>query len=58
MYKFLERLRMKIKKINKVINELENYDNIYWDGKLSSAMIVILSLLVIGCFILASMLSN
>lgn len=43
---------MKIKEIKKVIKEFETYDRVYYDGKLSSALIVLLSLLSIGCFIL------
>lgn len=43
---------MRIKEIKKVIKEFETYDRVYYDGKISSLIIVILSFLAIGCFIL------
>ena len=43
---------MKIKEIKKAIKKFDTYDRVYYHGKLSSALIVILSLLSIGCFIL------
>ena len=49
MIKFFEKIRLGIKKINKKLDEFSNYDRLYWDGKLTSCMIVILSLLIIGC---------
>ena len=44
-----------MKKIKKIINTLTYYDNIY-DGKISSLIIVFLSILAIGCFVIASIL--
>ena len=43
---------MRIKEIKKAIKEFETYDRVYYDGKISSLIIVILSFLAIGCFIL------
>ena len=43
---------MKIKELKRIIKKFETYDRVYYDGKLSSALIVLLSLLSLGCFIL------
>jgi len=43
---------MKIKELKKIVKKFETYDRVYYDGKLSSVLIVLLSLLSIGCFIL------
>ena len=53
MIKILDKLRLWIKKINKTLKELDTYDRIYFKGKLFSAIIFVLCLLLIGCFILA-----
>lgn len=42
----------RFKRLIKLLKEFETYDRVYYDGKLSSALIVLLSLLSIGCFIL------
>ena len=42
----------RFKKLRKILKEFDSYDRVYYRGKLSSALIVILSLLSIGCFIL------
>ena len=39
-------------RLKRIIREFMTYDRVYYDGKLSSALIVLLSLLSIGCFIL------
>ena len=43
---------MKIKEIKKAIKKFDAYDRVYYDGKLSSALIVLLSVLALACFIL------
>lgn len=43
---------MKIKEIKKAIKEFDTYDRVYYDGRLSSALIVILSFIVIICITL------
>lgn len=43
---------MKIKEIKKAIKEFDTYDRVYFDGKLSSVLIVIFSFIVIICIIL------
>ena len=49
MNKFLD----KIRKIDKKIKEIDAYDRVYFHGKLFNLTIFILSMLMIGCFILA-----
>lgn len=51
MIKILDKIRLKINRLNKILNELDSYDRVYFHGKLFSALIVILSFLIIGCFI-------
>ena len=41
-----------MKRLKRIIKEFMTYDRVYYDGKLSSLIIVILSFLTIGCFIL------
>ena len=41
-----------MKRLKRVMKEFMSYDRVYYDGKLSSLIIVILSFLTIGCFIL------
>lgn len=43
---------MKIKEIKKAIKKFEAYDRVYFDGRLSSALIVVLSFIIIICIIL------
>ena len=43
---------MKIKEIKKAIKEFDTYDRVYFDGRLSSALIIILSFIIIICIIL------
>ena len=43
---------MKIKEIKKAIKEFDTYDRVYFDGRLSSALIVILSFIIIICITL------
>ena len=43
---------MKIKEIKKPIKEFDTYDRAYYDGRLSSALIVILSFIIIICITL------
>lgn len=43
---------MKIKEIKKAIKEFDTYDRVYYDGRLTSALIVILSFIVIICITL------
>lgn len=43
---------MRIKELINIMKKFESYDRVYYNGKLSSALIVLLSLLSIGCFIL------
>ena len=43
---------MKIKEIKKAIKEFDTYDRVYYDGRLSSALIVILSFILIICITL------
>lgn len=52
MIKFLDKLRKKYENIKKYIKEIDAYDRVYCNGKIFSLVVVILSLLVIGCFIL------
>ena len=47
----MERFK-RCKKLRKLLKEFGTYDRVYCDGKLSSLIIVILSFLAIGCFIL------
>lgn len=42
----------RFKKLRKLLKEFDTYDRIYYDSKISSLIIVILSFLTIGCFIL------
>lgn len=42
----------KLDKIRKKLKELDTYDRVYFEGRLSSALIVILSFIVIICIIL------
>ena len=53
----MERFK-RLKRLRKLLKEYETYDRVYYDGKLSSALIVLLSLLSIGCFILGCLLFN
>lgn len=41
-----------MKRLKRMLKELMTYDRVYYDGKISSLLIVILSFLAIGCFIL------
>ena len=43
---------MKIKEMKKAIKEFDTYDRVYYDGRLSSALIVILSFIIIICITL------
>lgn len=52
MIKILDKFRLRIKKINRVLKELDTYDRIYFHGRLFSAIIFVLNLLLIGCFIM------
>lgn len=52
MIKILDKFRLWIKKINKTLKELDTYDRIYCNGKLFSAIIFVLSFILIGCIIL------
>ena len=47
----MERFK-KLKRLRKLLKEFDTYDRVYYDGKLSSALIVLLSVLALGCFIL------
>lgn len=47
-----------MKRLKRIIKELMTYDRVYYDGKLSSLIIVILSFLAIGCFILGFIIFN
>lgn len=47
----MERFK-KLKRLRKLLKEFDTYDRVYYGGKLSSALIVLLSLLSLGCFIL------
>ena len=49
---------MRIKELKRIIKKFETYDRVYYDGKLSSLIIVILSFLAIGCFILGFIVFN
>lgn len=42
----------RFKKLRKLLKEFDTYDRIYYDGRLSSALIVILSFIVIICITL------
>lgn len=42
----------KINKLRKILKEFDTYDRVYYDGRIFSLLIVILSFLAIGCFIL------
>jgi len=42
-----------MKELISIIKKFESYDRVYYDGKLTIALIVLLSFLSIGCFILA-----
>ena len=53
MIKILDKLREKINNIIRVFKELDAYDKVYFHGKLISALIFVLCILAIGCFILA-----
>lgn len=53
MIKFFNKIILWIKKINKILKEIDTLDRVYYKGKLYSAVIFTLSLLVIACFILA-----
>ena len=52
MIKILDKFRLWIKKFNKTLKELDTYDRVYFNGKLFSAIIFVLSLLLIGCIIM------
>lgn len=52
MIKMLDKFRLWIKKINRTLKELDTYDRIYFNGKLFSVIIFVLSLILIGCIIL------
>ena len=39
----------RFKKLRKLLKEFDTYDRVYYDGRLSSALIVILSFIVIIC---------
>ncbi len=47
-----------MKRLKRIIKEFMTYDRVYYDGKLSSLIIVILSFLTIGCFILGFIIFN
>lgn len=53
MIKILDKIRLWIKNFNRTLKELDTYDRVYFHGKLFSAIIFVLSLLLIGCFIIA-----
>lgn len=42
----------RFKKLKKLLKEFDTYDRVYYDGRLSSALIVILSFIVIICITL------
>lgn len=42
----------RFKKLRKLLKEFDTYDRVYYDGKLSSALIVILSFIIIICITL------
>ena len=42
----------KFKKLRKLLKEFDTYDRVYYDGRLSSALIVVLSFIVIICITL------
>lgn len=42
--------------ILKILKRLEYYDEIYYDGKITNLIIIILLMVMMGCFILASIL--
>lgn len=42
----------RFKKLRKLLKEFDTYDRVYYDGRLSSALIVILSFIVIICITL------
>lgn len=52
--------KKKIKKkefnIFKILKRLEYYDEIYYDGKITNLIIIILLGVLMGCFVLASIL--
>lgn len=45
-----------LKRIKKLLKEIDTLDRVYYQGKLYSATIVLLSILAIGCLIIASIL--
>ena len=47
-----------MKRLKRIIKEFMTYDRIYYNGKLSSLIIVILSFLTIVCFILGFIIFN
>lgn len=47
----MERFK-RFKRLRKLLKEFDTYDKVYYDGKLSSALIVLLSVLALVCFIL------
>lgn len=42
----------RFKKLKKLLKEFDTYDRVYYDGRLSSALIVILSFIIIICITL------
>lgn len=42
----------RFKKLRKLLKEFDTYDRVYYDGRLSSALIVILSFIIIICITL------
>ena len=53
----MERFK-RFKKLRKLLKEFDTYDRVYYEGKISSLIIVILSFLAIGCFILGFIVFN
>lgn len=53
MSNVLNKIILWIKNFNRTLKELDTYDRVYFNGKLFSAIIFILCLLLIGCFIIA-----
>ena len=42
---------MRLKELKRIVKKFETYDRVYYHGKLSSALIVLLSLFLILCII-------
>lgn len=51
MIKFFEKIR-------KMFKTFDTYDRVYWEGKLSSALILFCSLILIACIVILILLFN